>query len=250
MYLEILEEIGLSQNEAKIYEALLKLGLASAPEIAAQTGVHKRNIYDTLPRLLKKGLIYQQADTKESKYALIEPNKLNDLIWEKDSKLKSILPALNFQFKKNTTREAVYIYKGIEGFKNYLRDILKTGQDVYFIGAKGGWFDANLQIFIKRFLNQAKIKKIKYHHIFDAEVKKLAPDILKTLGKPYKFLPPEYSTTGAIDIFGDYIVTFSGLTLKNITDDVTLVVIKNRELADCYRTWFKFIWEHCAKEKI
>jgi sugar-specific transcriptional regulator TrmB len=245
MYKEILEEIGLSQNEAKIYEALLNLGIASAPEISAQTGVHKRNIYDTLPRLLKKGLIYNIADPKENKYGLVEPNKLSDLIWEKDSKLKSILPAIQAQYKKHSTKEAVYIYKGKEGFKNYLRDILKVGEDVYFIGAKGGWFDQDLQIFIQRFLNEAKKKKIKYHHIFDAEVKTLAPEILKSVGKSYKFLPKKYSTTGAIDIFGDRVVTFSGLNLKDITDDVTLVVIVNRELADCYRTWFKFIWDQC-----
>src|SRR3989339_86530 len=89
MYKEILEEIGLSPNEAKIYEALLALGVASAPKIAEQAGVHKRNIYDTLPRLLKKGLIYNIVDAKENRYALVEPNKLNDLIWEKDSKLKT-----------------------------------------------------------------------------------------------------------------------------------------------------------------
>jgi sugar-specific transcriptional regulator TrmB len=245
MYREILEEIGLSKNEAKIYEALLSLGIASAPEIAEKTGVHKRNIYDTLPRLLKKGLIYKIAGVNESKFAPVEPNKLKELIWEKDTKLKSILPDLQTQFHKNITKEAVYIYKGVEGFKNYLRDILKVKEDVYFIGAKGGWFDKNLQTFIQKFLKEAKKKKIKYFHIFDSEVKKFAPDLLRTLGKPHKFLPPKYSTTGAIDIFGDRIVTFSGLTLKNITEDVTLVVIVNRELADCYRTWFKFIWDNC-----
>lgn len=249
MYLEILEEIGLSPNEAKIYEALLVLGPASVPVIASQTSVHKRNIYDAVPRLLRKGLIYQIAGAKENKYAPVEPEKLKDLIWEKDAKLKSILPALEDRFNRRAKNEMVYVYKGVEGFKNYLRDILKTGEDVYFIGAKGGWFDKELQIFIKRFLKEAKKKKIKYHHIFDTEVKTSAPEILKDVGKPYKFLPQKYSTTGAIDIFGDKIVTFSGLALKNITDDVTLIVIKNRELADCYRTWFKFIWDHCPETK-
>ena len=246
MYREIFEEIGLSPNEAKIYEALLNLGIASAPEIASQTGVHKRNIYDTLPRLLKKGLIYSIAESREARYGLVEPSKLNDLIWEKDSRLKSIMPSIQAKFKQHPARETVYIYKGVEGFKNYLRDILKVGKDVYFIGAKGGWFDKNLQTFIKRFLNEAKKKKIKYHHIFDAEVKNMAPDILEAVGKPYRFMPSKYSTTGAIDIFGDRVVTFSGLSLKNISDDVTLVVIVNQELADCYRTWFKFIWDHSS----
>jgi len=245
MYREILEELGLSPNEAKIYIALIEIGDSSVPQISVKTGIHKRNIYDTIPRLLQKGLIYQIAESKESRYAGVEPNKLSDLIWEKESRLNSILPSLKQQFKKTTTNEAVYIYKGVEGFKNYLRDILKIGEDVYFIGAKGGWFDKDLQTFIKKFLKQAKNKGIKYYHIFDNSVKEQAPELLPLLGRPYKFLPPKYSTSGAIDIFGDHIVTFSGLNVKDITDDVTLVVIINKELADCYRTWFKFIWDHC-----
>lgn len=249
MHNEILQELGLSPNEAKIYEGLVEIGQAGVPEISVKIGVHKRNIYDTIPRLLQKGLIYQLSEAKENKYSAVEPSKLQDLIWEKESKLKSILPDLNRQFKKTAGKEAVYIYKGVEGFKNYLRDILKVGEDVYFIGAKGGWFDTDLQIFIKKFLKDAKAKGIKYQHIFDHEVKNLGPDILPQLGKPYKFLPPEYSTNGAIDIFGDHIVTFSGLTIKDITDDVTLVVIINKELADCYRTWFKFIWDFCPSQR-
>jgi len=246
MYREILEELGLSPNEAKIYIALIELGQASVPQVSVKTGVHKRNIYDTIPRLLQKGLIYQIAEHKECRYAAVEPKKLADLIWEKEAKLNSILPALNKQYKKTATKEEVYIYKGVEGFKNYLRDILKVGEDVYFIGAKGGWFDKDLQVFINKFLKQAKAKGINYYHIFDSAVKEQAPDLLPLLGKPFKFLPPKYSTTGAIDIFGDHIVTFSGLNVKDITDDVTLVVIVNKELADCYRTWFKFIWDNCG----
>lgn len=245
MHRETLEELGLSPNEAKIYEGLLETGPTSVPEISLKIGVHKRNIYDIIPKLLRRGLIYQIADSKENTYAPVEPSKLSDLIWEKESRLNAILPALTAQFKKTATEEAVYIYKGVEGFKNYLRDILVTGEDVYFIGAKGGWFDEDLQTYIKKFLKQAREKNIKYHHIFDHEVRKLAPELPRALGKPYRFLPPKYSTTGAIDIFGDRVVTFSGLTLKNITEDVTLVVIVNKELADCYRTWFRFVWDHC-----
>lgn len=246
MYRDVLEELGLSQNEAKIYEGLLDVGRASVPAISLKIGVHKRNVYDIIPKLLKRGLIYQIVGSKESVYAPVSPRKLSDLVWEKEARLKSILPQLNRQFRRASTEEAVYVYKGVEGFKNYLRDILAVGEDVVFCGAKGGWFDAGLQTYIQKFLAQAKRQNIHYRHIFDAEVKTLAPDLLKRLGKPYRFLPKRSSTTGAFDVFGDHIVTFSGLTLKRITEDVTLVVIVNRELADCYRTWFQFIWDHCA----
>lgn len=245
MYRETLEDIGLSPNEAKIYEGLLEIGEASVPEISLKIGVHKRNIYDIVPKLLRKGLIYEIARSERKVYAPVEPNKLSDLIWEKESKLKAVLPALTRQFKKTATEEAVYIYKGVEGFKNYLRDIVEVGKDVCFIGAKGGWFDEDLQTFIRKFLKEAREQGIRYQHIFDHEVRQLAPDLLRKLGRPYRFLPSGYSTTGAIDIFGDRVVTFSGLTLKDITEDVTLVVIVNKELADCYRTWFRFMWDRC-----
>jgi len=247
MYTQVLEELGLSKNEAKIYQALIEIGKASVPAISLKTNIHRRNVYDIIPKLLKKGLIYQIADVKENLYSALEPDKLRELLVEKQTKLENILPALNEQFKKTSAKEAVYIYKGVEGFKNYLRDILKSGDDVYFVGAKGGWFDPELKTFVAQFLKKAQKKKIKYHHIFDYEVKKLAPDLLKTLGKPYKFLPKKYSTTGAIDIFGDHVVTFSGLKLKSITEDVTLIVIINKELANCYRTWFKFMWDNAEE---
>lgn len=249
MHGEILEEIGLSPNEAKIYEALINLNEASVPTIARQTNIDKRNIYDAIPRLIKKGLLYQIADIKENKYAAIEPAKLSELIREKELRLETILPDLTKQFKKSVNNEVVYIYKGKEGIKNYLRDALKVGKDIYFVGAKGGWFDKDLEIFIKYFLKKALEKKMKYLHIFDAEVKNMAPDILKrlgkSLGKSYKFFPAKYSTSGGLAIFGDHIVTFSGLTIKKVSDDATITVIVNQALADCYRTWFKFMWDHC-----
>lgn len=106
-------------------------------------------------------------------------------------------------------------------------------------------YSKDLQTFIEKFLKQADKKGIKYHHIFDSSVKEKAPELLPLLGKPHKFLPAEYSTTGAIDVFGDHIVSFSGVNVRDITEDVTLIVIVNKELADCYRTWFKFIWDNC-----
>ncbi len=58
MYSEILETIGLSPNEAKIYETLLSTGETSVSEIATKAGVHRRNVYDALNRLVDKALVF------------------------------------------------------------------------------------------------------------------------------------------------------------------------------------------------
>ena len=45
----ILQEIGLSQNEAQIYETLVEIKESGAGEIALKSKVHRRNVYDALP---------------------------------------------------------------------------------------------------------------------------------------------------------------------------------------------------------
>jgi len=59
MHRQILEEIGLSPNEAKIYETLLSSGEVGVSDISLKANVHRRNVYDALNRLVEKGLVYR-----------------------------------------------------------------------------------------------------------------------------------------------------------------------------------------------
>ena len=53
----MLSELGLTQNEIKIYLALLDIGESLAGTIAENSGIHRRNVYDSLERLIKKGFV-------------------------------------------------------------------------------------------------------------------------------------------------------------------------------------------------
>ena len=59
MYQEILEGLGLSPNEAKIYETLVERGESSVSEISVAAKIHRRNTYDAIQRLINKGLCFQ-----------------------------------------------------------------------------------------------------------------------------------------------------------------------------------------------
>ena len=52
-----LERIGLSPNEVKIYLTLLRLGASKAGKIAKEAQVDRSATYDSLKRLLEKGII-------------------------------------------------------------------------------------------------------------------------------------------------------------------------------------------------
>jgi len=177
----------------------------------------------------------------------INPSRLLDIVREKEAKVNSILPGLQEKFSKKVEKEEAVIYRGIEGFKNYLKDILEENEPVYFIGAKAFWLDERLKYFVPKFDNERIKQGIHFKHIFDWEVKKMSPEILKLRMNEYKFFPKKYSSSVAIDVFGDKVVTFYGVSPGKLPDEPIQFTVTNKKIADGYRKYFDFMWKKLGK---
>lgn len=243
MYQEVFQALGLSKNEAVVYEALLIHGESSVERISRKSKVYRRNVYDTLNRLMEKGLVFEILESRQNKYQAVEPDKLMELVQEKEQILSKIMPDLKKHYASVPHKQEVYIYRGSEGWKNYMRDILRSGEDFYSLGAKGAWLDKRSQPFFDQFIKQVKKKGIKMHHLFDHEVKEQFPDIIKHVGKEYKFLPEGYSAPATIDFIGDRVYIESDIKLGGFEDDFAITVIINEDIAKAFRTWFELIWK-------
>lgn len=249
MYQEILENLGLSPNEAKIYETLVEKGEMGISDISVAAKVYRRNAYDAIHRLIDKGLVFEIFSTAQNRYNAVDPDKLFELYAEKETKLKQILPELKKRFAHRLAPEEAYIYRGLEGQKNIWRDVLRIGKDSFFIGAKGGWFDKRLEANNKAFFAEARRKKIKFYQLFDAEIKILDPDFTKKFPADleYRFLPKKYSTDSGLHIFGNYIITYTGLGLGKLDENIVFFVIHSHNLAESYRKWFWYMWDKAEK---
>ncbi len=246
--LRSLEILGLNASEAKIYVAIVRVGKTNVSTIANETGINRRNVYDALSTLIDKGLVFQIISEREGAYAAVEPQKLLELIQSKEMALEAIMPSLQQRFDSPSPGENAVIYKGIEGFKNYLEDILATGQDVYCLGAKGGWGYSKLGDYTDWFEQERIAKKIKVYNLFDHEMR-IALEKETSLYDTFaerRFLPKEISTNSAVDVFGDTVVTFTGLYPERFDDDVTLFVMTNRDIAEAFRIWFQLMWDSSA----
>lgn len=243
MFEKTLQVIGLTPNEAKIYESLLRMQSANISTIAIKSKVHRRNVYDSMSKLIDKGIVSELVLENEKHFKAVDPKRLMGLLKEKESILGEALPGMQRLFQQIETKEQAYVYKGIQGFRNYMQDILDVGEDVYAVAAKGGWWDPRLAAFRKRFYKELTRKKIRVFHLFDYRTKHLIREVAKVHKHEAKFLPMAYETTSAIDIFGDHVVTFTGLGFGKLEDDLTQFVLISRKLADSYRTWFRFMWD-------
>jgi len=247
MYTSILQDIGLAKNEARIYETLLELGESPVGKIAAISKVHRRNVYDSLKRLVEKGLVFEIIQSTESHYSAVEPHKLLEILEEKQRSLSKILPELETLHSSKPRPQEVYIYRGIEGWKNYLRDVIRIGKDVFVIGAKAQLNSRRLRSSLQLFKQDLKRNNIHFHALYDASVQ--GTEHVGFLDEDYRFLPKKYNTPCTIAILSDRIIEFSGITVGDFKEDVAFTVIVNQEIADAHRSWFQFMWDKCSKQK-
>lgn len=248
MFIKELQEIGMSKNEAKIYETVLEIGECSVSDIAKKSGIHRRNIYDTITRLIEKWLIFSIFWGQENMYAASEPQKIYEMLHEKQMIFEKILPYLKDARDKKPPTEAAFIYKGIEGYKNYMRDLARVAEDCYFLSAKWNWMTPWVPFHLEQDFQEAMKRKGKVSKIiFDPRVRE-REDIQETASGEYRFLPDWYETPGIVDVFGDHVVTFKSAGVWNFWEDGTIFVMVNAQLAESYRTWFRFIWDFCPKK--
>ncbi len=248
MFQKELAEIGMTHNEATIYEAILGLWEASISDISKQSGIHRRSVYDTIERLIEKGIVFPIFGQKENLYVATDPAKLLELLAEKEQSLKRILPFLEeIRSRSGEQRDAAYIYRWIEGYRNYMRDMARVAEDTYFLGAKGNWMTPGISFALEEHFQSAlKRSGKKVQIIFDPRVRERA-DIQATAAGEYRFLPVGYETPWVVDVFGDYVVTFNSVGIGNFGEGGSIFVLINPELAQSYRTWFRFIWDFCQK---
>ncbi|HLC78472.1 MAG TPA: helix-turn-helix domain-containing protein [Candidatus Nanoarchaeia archaeon] len=231
-----LHEVGLTENESKIYIALLELGPSNAGLISRKTGLHRRVVYDTMEMLIKKGLIGYILQNNKRLFQASNPEKILDSIKEKENSIQEILPQMLSLYSQTKEKEETNFYKGKNGLKTVFEGQLEMKQEIKIIGASSLAYDI-LQFYFKWF-DQKRVKnKIRTKIIFNKTDKK--PKIPLS---EIKYLPAEYSSPLAINIYGDKVAII--LWSK---ENPLAIVIKNKEISSGYGKYFELLWKIARK---
>lgn len=231
-----LKEIGLTENESKLYLALLELGPSQAGIISIRTGMHRRVVYDTVERLIKKGLIGYILKNNKKIFQASNPNNLLEILKEKENIINTIIPDMLLRFQKTKEKEETNFYKGKNGLKSVLENQLETKKELLIISGYPIAYDV-MQFYFKWF-DQKRVKnKIKAKIIFNKTEKKLKIPLSEI-----KFLPKKYFSPLAINIYGDKVAII--LWSK---DNPLAIVIKNKEIAEGYKKHFELMWRIAKK---
>ena len=131
--LDSLKKIGLSDNEAKVYLALLELGGSTAQQVAQKAELKRPTTYVQLEILMKRGLITSFEKGSKTLFRCEDPEHLNQVL-EKEKEeqkemaqaLEKVLPELGNLYLSAGERPRVRFFEGIEGIKTAHEEFLKT----------------------------------------------------------------------------------------------------------------------------
>ena len=117
MDITILEDLGLTQAEIKVYMTLLELGTSTAGPVLDKSRLQNSVIHRALNSLIEKGLINYVLEGKRKLYQATDPENFYQFIDEKKRRFSEILPELKKKGNVLKKKEIASIYKGIRGIK-------------------------------------------------------------------------------------------------------------------------------------
>ena len=243
MNFELLEEIGLTKSEIKVYLALLELGSSTTGPIVDKSSASSSKIYEILEKLIQKGLASFVITSGTKYFEAADPYRLLDYMKEKEAKLKQqeedlskILPELKLKQTMTKHKSETLVFKGMKGAETAFNDILNTlskGEEMLVIGFSD--VQEQFQRFIVKFHKRRAKAGIKARMIFGESLREMVQELQALPGAKVKLHPPQKGNPVGVLIYADK-------TLFSLAWDNVWIQIKNQRLADAHREQFEELW--------
>ena len=247
----ILEKTGLSKNEAKVYLALLDLGLTSSKNIIEKTNLHRQIVYDSLDLLTKKGLVSFVIQANRKHFKASDPKVFFDYFENKEKEInkqkqefKEILPKLITKRNSSKEKQETTVFSGNKGLKSLMDDMLNQKQEILTIGAsdiKAEAFRYHLEFNLPKFHIIRGKKKIPYKILLSEDMKNRVKELNKLKHTKAKILPREFTSNSSTNIYGDKV------SIIMWGSQPFGILIKSKEIANAQKRHFELLWKMAKK---
>ncbi len=247
---KLLESIGLTEGEVKVYFALVKLGLTKTGPLSKEASVSSSKVYKILDRLEKKGLVGHVLKGEVKYFKLADPKMIINYIEEKEKDLdakkkeiEKILPQITLQIENSKEKSDATLFEGFPSIKNFyinLLDELESGEEYFVIGSNYGTMPEKTKFFFENFHRQRAEKKIKVNMLANNETKgQLVESAIKN--SEIRYLP-SYLISSMIIVFYKH-KSF----LFFMSENPLGFLIENPEITKGFKAYFDAFWNIAEK---
>lgn len=117
MEINILQKLGMTAKEVKVYIKMLELGSCLANTLAKRLNENRTSTYSLLQSLQKKGIVSYFIKKNVKYFVPTDPTFLINHYFDQASNLKKFLPQLLAIYNQYKEKPKITFYEGVEGIK-------------------------------------------------------------------------------------------------------------------------------------
>lgn len=250
METKILENLGLTPGEIKVYFAMLKLGQATTGPLSKESGVSRSKVYPVLNKLTEKGLAGHLMKGKVHYFSAMPPKQMLSFIEQKESALQAqkravekIIPELELQQSLQSLKTEATLFQGFQAIKNFYLNLLKDlkpGESYYVLGAGYGPHQKATRAFFQRYHTQRAAKRIHVMMLANHNVKGTLVSATQRYSE-IRYLPQNLITDMTIIFYHNKAFLFF------LTKNPLGFLIENNDAVNSFRKYFETFWKSAKR---
>ena len=242
-----LQKIGLSEKEASVYLATLRLGKSSVQAIAKEAKINRGTTYNIINSLAKKGLMSSYQESKKQYFFAESPDQLELLfkqqleeIEHNRKRLKELLPEMKQMDNKEKDKPVVRYFEGKNGIRAMVEDMfnVKKGTEVLMIYP----YDEMSKNFSDNELLSWRKKRISRDIKVKAFYTRKGDEGINSQNSVSKKLSIEEFV-----VESDIAVYENRVRMASFGDKSVGIIIENKNIAETLKTLFKLAWKDSLK---
>jgi sugar-specific transcriptional regulator TrmB len=233
---DVLVDLGLSVNEAKVYLTLLSLGQTTITIIAENCKLHRSNVYDAIKKLIDRGLVGYIKKEDVTFYEANNPQALAGILREKENRLNSIMPQLMLSKKMAVSKGEAHILEGIPAFMEVMYEFLEYKEPILVYGIPKT-APVMLRTKMPHFHKARLSAKVPMKHIYNHNAQERIKFLNEMPHTEARYLPGIFDSEVSTNVCGEQVV----LVLWTATP--VIIQIKNKMVADSYKRYFSLLWD-------
>ncbi|HCP08948.1 MAG TPA: hypothetical protein DIT25_04085 [Candidatus Moranbacteria bacterium] len=234
---KVLEKLGFSENESKVYLASLELSMASAQDIAKKARLKRTTAYSVLEYLVEKEVVSKTKIKHKTRFVAEAPEKLLSIVNDLHKNIKNALPELEAIYNKNETKPKITFFEGENAIHHVYEDTLKEKPEEILEWNTDDFFERfskDYNYIGKRLALGIKARRIgSKGSRWDTKHKYLdKKELAKTLIVPKENFNPEIE----VNIYNNKVA------FMNYAENMS-VIIDSKAIADAMRQVYELSWK-------
>lgn len=247
--LKILSGAGLTDREAELYLAGLRLGSAAASFYAKAIGENRITAYNALEMLVHRGLFTVERTTRGKCYAPIAPEYLSVEVRKNADAVERALPELRSLRGAHYRQPHIRFFQGWEGVRRVYEDTLTAHSEILNFAnsavVRAHWPQYDSEYVAQRVKRGIHLRGIapsdEAGQRVHGEDRRKKREIRLVSAKEFDF-------TNEINIYDHKVAICSFVEGRQSSDEMFGVIIESKEVAETQRQIFEMAWRYGGKK--